>query len=94
MMRRRRRNLVLGLLAVTWLPGLLGAVSGLSSLRSWGSLGGYLGLSWAIPGLVIGLIVDRATHEQGIRAHRLLGLAAAGAAAGVLLLGAAATIGA
>ena len=93
-MRRRRLTLVLGLLAVTWVPGLLGAALGASALRSWGALGGYTGLSWAIPGLVVGLIVDRSTRERGLRGHRLLGVAAAAGAAFVLLLGAASIIGA
>jgi uncharacterized membrane protein len=93
-MRRRQQNLVLGLLAATWVPGLLGAALGASFLRSWGALGGYMGLSWAIPGVVVGLIVDRSARERCMRGHRLLGVAVAGAAAVVLLLGAASIIGA
>jgi len=93
-MRRRQLNLVLGLLSVSWLPGLLGAAFGASSLRSWGALGGYTGMSWAIPALVVGLIVDRSIRERGLRGHRLLGIAAAGVAAVVLLLAAASIIGA
>jgi hypothetical protein len=92
-LRRRQQNLVLCLLAATWVPGLLGAALGVSALRSWGALGGYTGLSWALPALVVGLMVDRSTREQGIRGHRLLGVAAAAAAAGFLLYAAAAIIG-
>jgi hypothetical protein len=92
-MRRRQQNLALGLLAATWVPGLLGLALGASVLKSWGALGGYTGLSWAVPAFVIGLIVDRSTRAQGIRGHRLLGVAAAAAAAGILLYSAAAIIG-
>src|ERR1700686_4160443 len=66
---RRQQNLALGLLAATWVPGLLGAALGVSLLRSWGALGGYTGLSWAIPAFVVGLMVDRSTRERGIRGH-------------------------
>jgi predicted branched-subunit amino acid permease len=92
-MRRRQRNLVLGLLAVTWVPGLLGAAFGASSLRSWGALAGYTGLSWAFPAVFLGLMVDRSIRERGLRGHGLLGVAAAGLAAFVLLLAAASLIG-
>ncbi len=92
-LRRRRQNLAVGLLALTWVPGLLGVALGLALLRWWGALGGYTGVSWAIPGLIVGLTVDRALRDRSLPGHRLLGLAAGCASAGVLLYAAASIIG-
>jgi len=90
--RARRRRLVLIPLALTWIPGLLGAAFGVSFLRSWGALGGYAGLTWLLPGCATGLIVDRVARPH-LAAHRLLGLAAGLATAGSFLLAAASVIG-
>jgi hypothetical protein len=92
-MRQRQQKLVLTLIAATWLPGVLGTAFHLSFLRSLGVVSGYAGLSWALPGLVVGFMVDKSTRAQGIRAHRPLGVATAVVAAGLLLFGAATTIG-
>ncbi len=84
---------MLVLLAATWLPGVLGAALQLSSLRAWGVASGYLGLSWALPGLVVGLTVDRSAKARRVRAHRAVGILAAAASIALLLVGAAKLIG-
>ena len=84
---------MLALLAATWIPGVLGATFHLSALRTWGSTSGYLGLSWALPGLVVGLTVDRSARARGLWAHRVVGVVAAAASMVLLLVGAASLIG-
>lgn len=83
---------MLAFFVLTWLPGLVGAELHVPFLRSWGALTSYAGLTWALPGLVVGLLVGRATRTRG-GPHRLLGVAAGAATAGLLLLGAATIIG-
>jgi cytochrome c biogenesis protein CcdA len=90
---RRLRRFLVGLLALTWTPGLLGAAVGASALRSWSVVSGYAGLSWALPGLLTGLIVERAARGRASRLRRLEGLAAGCASAALLLVGAARIIG-
>jgi len=92
-LRRRQQNLVLALLAATWIPGVLGEILHLSFLRAWGSTSGYLGLSWALPGLIVGLTVDRSARARGLRAHRFVGVVAAAASIALLLVAAAKLIG-
>lgn len=84
---------MLVLLAATWLPGLLGAAVHVPSLAAWGVASGYLGLSWALPGLIVGLTVGRFARAHRVRAHRAIGGLAAGASIALLLLGAAGMIG-
>jgi hypothetical protein len=91
--RARQQRLVLAVLAVTWGPGLPGAALDLSPLRAWGIVSGYTGLSWALPGVLIGMIIDRLARAERVPLHRLLGLVTGAAAAGLLLLGAATLIG-
>ena len=93
-LRRRQQTLVLALLAATWIPGVLGVTLHLSSLRALGVTSGYLGLSWALPGLLVGLTVDRSAEAWGLRAHRVVGVVAAVASIALLLVGAARLIGA
>ena len=93
-LRRRQQNLVFALLAATWIPGVLGATFHFSPLRTWGSASGYLGLSWALPGLVVGLAVDRSARARGLGAHRVVGVVAAAASIALLLVAAAKLIGA
>ena len=85
---------MLALLAATWIPGVLGVTLHLSSLRAWGVTSGYLGLSWALPGVLVGLTVDRSAEAWGLRAHRVVGVVAAVASIALLLVGAARLIGA
>ena len=92
-LRRRQQNLVFALLAATWIPGVLGATFDVSSLRTWGSASGYLGLSWALPSLVVGLMVDRSARARGFRAHRVVGVVAAAASIALLLVAAAKLMG-
>jgi hypothetical protein len=93
-LQRRQRTLVLALLAATWIPGLLGPALHLAPLTAWGVAAGYLGLSWALPGLIVGFAVARSAKAHGVRAHRMLGGLAAVASIAVLLIGAAGLIGA
>ncbi len=90
--RHRLRRLLVGLLAATWIPGLLGAAVGASALRSWSVVSVYLGLSRALPGLLAGLIVLRAARGRASRLRRLAGLAAGCASAARSLLKAVAII--
>jgi hypothetical protein len=72
---------------------MLGAALDLPTLRTVGVASGYTGLSWALPGLVVGLLVDRSAHARGVRLHRPLGFVAGCGSAAVLLVAAAAVIG-
>jgi hypothetical protein len=92
-LRRRQQSLVLALLAATWIPGALGTALHVPRLAAWGVASGYLGLSWALPGLIVGLAVDRSAKAHGVRAHRVIGGLAAFASIALLLVGAAGLIG-
>src|SRR5579863_5371483 len=47
--------LALTIVALTWLPGSVGSSIGLPALGAWGVLSGYIGLSWEVPALLLGL---------------------------------------
>ena len=82
------------ILAVTWLPGIVGDSIGPGSLGWWGRESGYLGLSWLLPALLIGIAADRSLRRAGSAWHTPAGWLAGVTAAIVLLLGAAQIIGA
>jgi hypothetical protein len=81
------------ILAATWLPGVVGDSIGPASLGWWGRESGYLGLSWLLPALLIGIAADRAVRRAGLAWHTSAGWLAGIASASVLLLGAAQIIG-
>jgi hypothetical protein len=81
------------LLAVTWFPGILGGVPGLEALGWWGQTSGYLGLSWAVPAILIGMAAERAVRRTGLPGYTAAGVLVGLASAFALLLGAAAIIG-
>ena len=74
---------------LTWIPG----ATGLGPLGAWGVVSGYDGLSWAVPGLLVGLAAAGAWRDRDLPLHRPVGVAAGLAAAGVFLLAAAEFVG-
>jgi hypothetical protein len=90
---RRLRRLALALVVATWVPGMIGGALGISALRWWAIACGYLGVSWMLPALLLGVAADRAARERGLRRHRAQGVTT-GIVVGILLLiGAGALIG-
>jgi hypothetical protein len=83
------------LVALTWLPGLVGDALGLGALSSWGTTSGYVGLSWLVPACFVAFATGRAVRRLGLGLHwqTVTGLLAGLAAGVVLLVGAAQVIG-
>jgi hypothetical protein len=86
-------RLVFVIVAATWLPGLIGNAFSLSPAAWWGVASGYLGLSWLVPGLLVGQTVKRMSSTRSPRRARIYGIAAALLAVPLFLLGAAAVNG-
>ena len=86
-------RLVFVIVGATWLPGLIGNVVSVAPAAWWGVMSGYLGLSWLIPGLLVGQTVKRMNSRRSPRRARTYGVAAASLAVPVFLLGAAAING-
>jgi hypothetical protein len=86
-------RLVFVIVGATWLPGLIGNVFSLSPAVWWGVASGYLGLSWLVPGLLVGHTVKRMSSRRSPRLARLYAFAAGLPATLLFLLGAAAVNG-
>lgn len=82
------------LVALTWIPGSLGGALHLSIFEAWGVAAGYLGASWAAPASLVGLATSRWVRDRGGARPVAWGWAAGSTAAVVLLVGAAAFVGA
>ena len=83
----------LAIVAVTWVPGVVGGLLGISLLRSWSVTSGYAGFSWALPALFVGLAASRVARDRGRPWQRAYGVTVGVATALVLLVGAAGVIG-
>lgn len=92
-LRRQLSAVAFAALLTTWGPGLVGALGGGAAFRWWGALAGYLGLSWALPAVVIGVIVNETAKMRGRRGHRARGIIAGLIVGAALLTLAAALIG-
>ena len=82
------------LVAVTCIPGSLGGILHLASFEAWGVTAGYLGASWAVPASFVGLATKRWARDRGAVRAVVWGWAVGSTAAVVLLVGAAACVGA
>jgi len=82
------------LVAVTWIPGSLGGAFHAAFFESWGVWAGYIGASWGIPAALVGLATARWARDRGSARAVAWGWAVGSTAAVVLLVGAAAFIGA
>jgi hypothetical protein len=82
------------LIGVTWIPGSLGGTLHLASFEGWGVTAGYLGASWAMPASLVGLATGRWARDRGAARPVVWGWAVGSTAAVVLLVGAAACVGA
>jgi hypothetical protein len=90
--RAGRRHLLVAagaLCLLTWIPG----ATGLGPLGSWGVLSGYTGLSWAVPGVLVGLAAASASRDRNLPLYRPVGVAAGLVAAALFLLAAAEFVG-
>jgi hypothetical protein len=72
------------LLLLTWLPAAAGAV-GAQPLATWAVAAGYLGVSWALPALLVRAAVRDWADNRGVPCHGAIGVIA-GALFGVILL--------
>jgi hypothetical protein len=79
--------------AITWLPAGVGSALGFSLLRSWAVASGYAGLSWALPGFLLGFAATRAARDRRLPLYRVQGVIAGVGSAMLLLVGAARIIG-
>jgi hypothetical protein len=70
---------------------MIGEALGVSALSGWAIACGYLGVSWMLPAVLIGIAADRAARERGARRHRAQGITT-GIGVGILLLIGAATL--
>jgi hypothetical protein len=77
----------------TWLPGVVGSALGLGALTWWGTRSGYLGLSWLVPGALVGLAAARAARSHGLPGSEAAGWLTGACAAALFLVGAAQIVG-
>jgi hypothetical protein len=89
--RARLFVLAAAIVVLTWLPGYLGSSIGPRFLHGWGVFAGYIGLSWVIPALLVGLAAAGGWRDRGFPLHRLVGIVV-GVSAGLAFLLAAAQI--
>ena len=85
--------LAAAIVVLTWLPGSLGNSIGLPFLHGWGVFSGYVGLSWVIPALLVGLAAMGAWRDRGLPLHRIIGVVVGVSAALAFLLVAAQIVG-
>jgi hypothetical protein len=83
----------LTVVVVTWLPGWIGGVLALPLFRWWGVISGYAGLSWLLPGFLVGLAAARVARRGGLRLDSAVGVMVGGPAVIVLLIGAGYLVG-
>lgn len=70
---------------VTALPSLVGRWLDISIFQDWGVLAAYLGISWLLPGGLVGLAVFSLAGRRNVR-HRLALAVTVGVAVGFALL--------